>query len=46
VDAEEGSAAHDSQRHPGRTLEAINRILLAGARQEKVEAGKIVRLDK
>src|SRR5260370_42191187 len=27
------------------TWEAINRILLASARQEKVETGKVVRLD-
>ena len=27
------------------TWEAINRILLAGARQEKIETGKVVRLD-
>ena len=28
------------------TWEAINRILLASARQEKVETGKVVRLDR
>jgi len=30
---------------PAKTWEAINRVLLASARQEKVETGKIVRLD-
>ena len=45
VDAEEVGAAEDHQRHPGQTWEAINRILLASVRQEKVETGKVVRLD-
>ena len=41
---EEVGAAQDDQ-DPGRDLEAINRILLDSARQEKVETGKVVRLD-
>ncbi len=46
LDAEEVGAAQDDQRHPGRDLEeGINRVVLASARQEKVETGKAVRLD-
>ena len=45
MDPEEVGAAQDDQRHPGRDREAINRILLDSARQEKVEIGKVVRLD-
>ena len=45
MDPEEVGASQDDQRHSGRDLGAINRILLASARQEKVEIGKVVRLD-
>ena len=44
MDAKEVGAAQDDQRHP-ETWEAINRTVLASARQEKLEPGKMVRLD-
>ena len=45
MDPEEVGAAEDDHAIRAETWEAINRILLAGARQAKVETGKVVRLD-
>ena len=45
MDSEEVGAAQDDQLHPAETWETINRRLLASARQEKIEAGKVVRFD-
>ncbi len=45
MDAKEVGAAQDDQRHPRGDLEAINRTVLASAREEKLEPGKMVRLD-
>ena len=51
MDAEEVGAAQDSQRHSGRDLggdqshSACQRASGASARQEKVQTGKVVRLD-
>ena len=45
VDPEEVGAAQDHQRDPRRDLGSDQSILLASARQEKVEPGEVVRLD-
>ncbi len=37
--------AQDDQRDPGGHLEAVNKMLLASARQERLESGRVVRVD-
>jgi hypothetical protein len=43
MEPKEVGLAQDDQRDPGANFEEINRVLLASARQEKLESGKVVR---
>ena len=43
--AEEIGAAQDDQRDPAASWEAINRAVVASAKQDKLESGAMVRID-
>ena len=45
MDAKEVGAAQDDERHPRRDLGGDQPTVLASAREEKLEPGKMVRLD-